>query len=213
DHSVNRGRQDPQPVQAVAFASRGKVLAAYDGADLVLRDVVSGKEIKRVQLGAAEQLVISGNGKLAAYAGMAHTYVSHTYKGEGPGSVAVGLYDLEAGKKLPPLKGDEPALRLAFLPDSKHLLVTHGGNPDGALRLWDLAARKEVRRFRGLESWAAPGSFLLAVSPDGKKIAGGRREGDGLRVWETATGKPLSPKGFLAGYPQVAAFSADGKSI
>src|SRR5262245_41534548 len=198
---IRSTRQGTLPIQTVAFLSRGKVLAAYGGADLVLRDVATFKEIKRVQIGGAQQLVISPDEKLAAHGSL------------GLAGVPVGLYDLEAGKKLPPLKGSDPGYSLAFLPDSKHLVVTHASSPAESLRLWDVAARMEVRCFQGLEQGIHPASFLLAVSPDGKKVAGGVLGHNGLHVWDIATGKLLSPIGRLAGWPTSMAVVSDGKTI
>src|SRR5262249_39502866 len=131
----------------------------------------------------------------------------------GPGRRPPGAVRPGSGKKLPPFKGSDPGHSLAFLPDSKHLVVTHAGSPGESLRLWDVAARKEVRRFQGLEPGLHPGSFLLAVSPDGRKAAAGAIGHNGLQRRDIATGKLLSPTGRLAGFPTYMAVSPDGKAI
>jgi WD40 repeat protein len=195
---IARFRQGAHAISTVAWLDGGKVLAAYGGTDLVLRDAARGKELERFKIGRFNSLPLSRDGRLAAW----------PRTGEGKSEVA--LLDLKTGKELPPVVIREPFGSMALLPDGKHVVVTHFGR-GSALSLWDVTARKEVRRFAGLEPWLWPGELVLAASPDGKRVAAGKLGFDGLCVWDVATGKTLSPTGYFAGWPIAFAVSPDGK--
>ena len=76
-----------------------------------------------------------------------------------------------------------PAAILAFdvAPDGKSLLIDTW---DGML-LWDIAARREVRRFTGKRE-AHTGFYCASFSPDGRTVTMEHR------VWETATGRLIA---------------------
>lgn len=94
---------------------------------------------------------------------------------------------------------------LAFSPDGKTLLA---GAWDGSLRLWDVAGRKEIRRYAGHRGWVRS----VAFAPDGKTFASAGKDKI-IRIWETATGKEL--RHFEAGpnWIQYLAYSPDGKVL
>jgi WD40 repeat protein len=78
---------------------------------------------------------------------------------------------------------DVPAgvLTLDVSPDGLSLLIDTW---DG-LTLWDLATRREIRRFSGKRP-SHSGFYRAAFSPDGKSVT------MELKVWETATGRQLA---------------------
>lgn len=91
---------------------------------------------------------------------------------------------------------------LAFSPSGRWLATA-----DGTVRIWDLKTYEVQRTLT-----AAPGSeHTVAFSPNGAILATGG-EAEGVRVWETATGKLLRtlPTGR---YVQALAFSLDGKVL
>ncbi|HKB35984.1 MAG TPA: sigma factor-like helix-turn-helix DNA-binding protein, partial [Gemmataceae bacterium] len=195
-------------VRAIAYAPDGKTFAAgaYQGAP-VIADAITGKVLRRCQ-GKAELtdlVAFSPDGKLLVGAGWDET--------------TLRVWDPLTGKELPPL-GTLPnnggAKCLAFSPDGK-LLAT--GGMDQVVRLWDVAARKEVRQLIGQQGsvWG------VAFSPDGRTLAGVTAAGGQIfsargadrtiRLWDVNTGKVLRR---LEGPPPgswCVAWSPDGRML
>jgi hypothetical protein len=128
--------------------------------------------------------------------------------GEGGTSV---VWDVATGKELHRFPKQGKWVVLAFLPDSKTLASASGDGltAECTVQLSDLASGKELRR------WVSPQRILetLAVSPDGRLLAVGGQE-EGLRVWETTTGKerPEFRRSLKEGVSS-AAFSPDGRTL
>ncbi|MGC4851872.1 NB-ARC domain-containing protein [Micromonospora sp. DT4] len=57
---------------------------------------------------------------------------------------------------------------------------------DGTVRLWDLAARRHIRSYRGHTGWV----FATAISGDGEIIASGGDDGM-VRLWRRHTDEPI----------------------
>src|SRR5882724_5366330 len=75
----------------------------------------------------------------------------------------------------------KPVHSVVFSPDSRTLL---SGGDDGNVRVWDVATRREVRRWKGHEG----GVLALALTGDGKTLATAGRDGS-VRRWDVTTGK------------------------
>ena len=97
-------------------------------------------------------------------------------------SKKIRLLDLAAEESVVLGDHDSFAADLAFSPDGAHLLS--GG--DNTARLWDLAARRQARRFGPLDSdvWA------VAMTPDAARILTGNADGT-VHVLDAATGGEL----------------------
>ncbi len=113
------------------------------------------------------------------------------------------IWDLASRKELPGPRPADPAIGIAVSPDGRYAVA-------GArvLELWDLAARRLVRQWRG------PAEVLLSptFSPDGKLLAASAR--GIVLVWEIATGRELLRFGDMDLYHSGAlAFSPDGRLI
>jgi WD40 repeat protein len=92
---------------------------------------------------------------------------------------------------------------VAFTRDGKTLVTN---SQDGTLIFWDATTGAEVRRFpRGL-----PGAQALALSPDGKTLAGAG--GHSIRLLDLATGKDRLPQAGLQYSVDATAISADGRT-
>jgi RNA polymerase sigma factor (sigma-70 family) len=95
------------------------------------------------------------------------------------------LWELATGKVLEHIKENQfSPLAVAFSQNSK--LLAFAGS-DKTLRLWDIQAAKELRR------WETPEDYtrILAFSPDGKTLLSYGNSGSDLRIWATSSGKQL----------------------
>jgi tetratricopeptide (TPR) repeat protein len=120
----------------------------------------------------------------------------------------VHVYDTATGRlRLPPLRMPTFIFSLAFTPDSRTLVVgclaqtvlldAQGGQPRF---LQQASAAKE-----------------LAVSPDGKALAIGYKggwpgDGEGVRLWDLTTAKPIGPFHPIHNYRQVT-FMDQGRTV
>jgi WD40 repeat protein len=122
---------------------------------------------------------------------------------------AVHLWDAKTGRLLRVLRGHEAWVDgVFFTPDNKRLISC---GQDKTARLWDVATGKELRR------WETKGGWKLAVSPDGKALAGmGSFPGKAaIFLWDVATGEKVRELPF-EGEQDLAfdmAFSPDGKRL
>jgi WD40 repeat protein len=121
------------------------------------------------------------------------------------GNRKLWIWDRTTGKPLLTIGSKEVPVypKALFLPDGKHVVApTKQG-----LTVFDAATGKEVRYIGGEKGEAA---YVLALSPDGKKLASGAWHREDVRVWDVAGGKELLK---LPGHPQgvnAIAFSPDG---
>jgi WD40 repeat protein len=93
----------------------------------------------------------------------------------------------------------------AFAPDSRRILY---GGRDEALHLWDVAARKEIGRFKGHQQFVQG----VAFSPDGlHAVSGG--DDNTVRMWDVATGQEAHLVEGPTGWCTSVAFSPDGRQL
>jgi WD40 repeat protein len=160
------------PAQPFAFSADSKTLAT-GGADGTLRiwDLTNGKETIQAKVGAFDRCVFSPDGKTLAVAGGRFA---------GLRLIDIAPDRPTTGKTLAfPIVRPAPHC-FAFSPDSALL----AGGDDNLVRVWDVAAGKELRRI----PWEGKSAFALGFSLDSQALTAVSRDGH-IRTWTTATGK------------------------
>src|SRR5262249_18260955 len=116
----------------------------------------------------------------------------------------VRLWDVESGREHPPLEGcRDSVVSLSFSPDGKTLAT---GCWSGAVRLWETATGKELRRM-----YHHDGVRWVTFSPDGAVLASGSAWT--IELWAPAAGKALRRLPGHESVPMHLAFSPDGKLL
>lgn len=192
---------------AAAYSPDGKLLATLREGGVTLWEVATGTVVARHEsAGAGEApmpaavLCWSGDGTRLAWTDGRAVRVRDTKTGEvAPGIAAAGRRAVVA---------------VALSADGTRLAAA---GEDGAVRLWDVASRTKLRAFEG----HAKAPHFLAFSPDGAMLATGSgfmvrgEDGDleGVRLWDTATGKELAKLGRHPEGVSGVCFSPDGKRL
>jgi WD40 repeat protein len=117
----------------------------------------------------------------------------------------VKLSEMAADKPLNSLKENGLIGPVVFSPDGKLLAAD---SADNSIRLWDIAAGRELRRFAGNTQYIN----ALVFSRDGRMLASVGAD-QTTRIWEVGTGQLLAT---LKGHTKAvfsAAFSADGRKL
>jgi WD40 repeat protein len=115
------------------------------------------------------------------------------------------LWNVALGKETHRLVASGGIIWGSFWPDGKTILTYSEG---GALRLWDVASGKEVRK---VEQYAQDVESV-AYSPDGKTLATAS-EDHTVRLWDFAGGKGVRKLGKHADLVFSVAYSPDAKSV
>jgi WD40 repeat protein len=193
-HGRGRG---VQATHAAALSPDGRVLAEADGPEVVLWEVATGKELRRLKGGEAPvgAVAFSHDGKTVA-------------AGDDGAATTIYIWDAKTGEQLHKAAGvhERWTTALAFSPDGK----TYASASPYEVALWDAGTRKELARFK-------TGSPSLAFSPDGKLLAGPRYGGGDDRgiiyVYDVAAKKELHALRGHVTLVHCVAFSPDGKRI
>jgi WD40 repeat protein len=199
-------------VTGVAVSPKADVGASVSGQTIKLWDLVQGKE-KATLTGhsqAVHGLLFSPDGKLLAS------------RCENPGSPSgeLILWDVESAKLRANLRGHRvPVTGMAFSQDGKTLISSSGesNNLNGTameVKAWNTETNKEKGSFPSHAR--GQGFFAVAISPDGKRAAGGTggttQPGE-IVLWDLEANKELATLKGHADWVTALEFTADGKTL
>lgn len=205
------------PRHTARFFSNGRKIIADVRCGIATWDVSSGKLLRKFagyrnsrgllvsgHRGDVESIEISPDGRQAL---------------SGSADGTIRLWDPATGRETRRVLDDygprPKVLRhvwgVAFLPDGRHAIsgevewYSVGKQLKGRLRFWDLAAGREIPRFK-----SDPGLIQsLALSPDGKKVLVGTKDG-AVRLWDVAGGRKIASFKGHTNKVTCVAFSPDG---
>jgi len=183
----------------LALAPDGKMLAWVDGNEVILWNLSTGQEIRRLKdhTGPVGSVAFSPDGKILA--------AGTNLVGKGD---TIVFWEVATGKDQHPLiaTGQNMTYGLAFAPDGKTLASSSPSDT----RLWDVATREERNKLNA-------GGRSLAFSRDGKFLAvassyGGMEQGF-VHVWNPSTGKPVHTFRGHVNHVHCLAFAPDSQTL
>jgi len=157
-------------VNAVAISRDGKYLVTGDGSSIAkLWDFATGQEIRSINTAGnlIYSVAISPDGK---------------YFATGHNNYTGCIWDLATGKEIRKFGGLGWVNALAFMPDSKRLVIGQD-----AVKIMDIATGQITQTFNGHRNGVA----ALAVSSDSKYIVSGGADGT-TQIWNVETGGHLA---------------------
>ncbi|MCI0464303.1 MAG: PQQ-binding-like beta-propeller repeat protein [Gemmataceae bacterium] len=181
-----------------ALSPDGRVVAAVTHSGTVqMWEVATGKELCPLE------------GHRGPVAGVGYSPDGKLVITRGP-SRDIRLWDPATGREVGVLEGHTDYIKaMAISPDGK-LVASAAGSQDRTVRLWDVAARKEVRRLQVVGWIGAPAAKALAFSPDGARLASGADD-VAIRLWDVATGTLL--RRIEGGQADALAYAPDGRTL
>ena len=192
------------PPGPLAFSRDGRILAT-PGRDGITLWSLGDRAVVRV-LDDSAGIFGDGEGALLVFSADGNHIVAPRNTNSARGVFVLSLWDVHTGEEigvLPNTPGHSGAITDLGLSRRRNLLVT--ASLDHSVAVWDLTAQESVAQLSGHrgEVWC------VAISPDGRTVASGSKDGD-LRIWPTT---PPEQGDTITGVLVPLAFSQDGRRL
>jgi len=183
---LRRFQTSAGPGHVVAFSPDGKVLAFDDGYSVRLVDPVRGKGLFQL---IGHRDVDYGSGSSSGYLNDIAFSADGTRLVSASCDHTARIWDVRRGMTRQVLRGHRHFVNAAAFTPGGLTVLTAG--EDGTVRVWDTATGKQVKEVPAhvlgprKDGDTRRDVFAVVVSPDGKRVATGGRDGF-VRVWELA---------------------------
>ena len=185
-------------VRAIGFGAGGRLLAAAGDKGVIVWDMIrpAHPRVRGTWRDRAATLAVDPRGRRVVFAGVG--------VGVGP---TVTVQDVAGGHRETFRVPDKRVDGIAMTPDGRRA-VTVG---DSGASVWNLATRKQERRFRFRYPAGRSNKAALALSPDGRRLV----TDSGLQtdLWDLARGTHLGRAGLGSSVDAPFAFRPDGTSL
>ncbi|MGA9773037.1 MAG: caspase family protein [Blastocatellia bacterium] len=181
-------------VYSLTISPNGKTLASKDfKRNFKLWDVATGKALINIA------------STVSSYGGMLFAFSPDGKILALQGKDGITLWDVQTGKELRTLIGQEYISSIMFSPDGKTLV---SGGFDTTIKVWDVQTGKKLNTLVGHSDFVQS----LAFSPDGKTLASGSQDKT-IKLWDVASGKALNTLYGHNDEVESVSFSPDGKTL
>jgi len=196
-----RSFQLPYLPRKIALSPNNKLLAVYrfgkfGDVDIRILDAESGQEVRRLEASQSEiwSMQFSSDGQILAAA----------FPDE------MRLWSTATWEVVGRLEGDGKITYGALSPDGK-IAATSAGGFGPAVRLWDIATKKEIQRI-----WTSRSVGQPVFSQDGRFLAARVTRGEvaeAVAVWDIPRNVEIARLGDNNAAPGALAFSPDGSKV
>jgi WD40 repeat protein len=208
----------------LTFSPDGRSLLTSDRRTVRLWETVTGKPIGQPMTHdwQVNAVAFRGDGKTLVTGGGSRFWRKRPKGGDQlVRDGGARLWDATTTQAIGQLMQHDTVYAVTFSPDGKTVVTggsetvrtPQGSFTRGSARQWDAKTGQPLDRPPLFHAGDPP--YVVAFSPDGKTllVAGERNDGWGARLWDAASGKPLSEKLDTLGSVLVARFHPDGKTF
>jgi WD40 repeat protein len=197
----------PDGINSVAFSPDGRLLAGgSDNGKIMLWEVATGKQLRTIRGRPSFHI-----GSRAIYSNVESVAFSPSSKlVAASAGRTVNIWDVRTGQLTGSLIGQSDSITLSItsLSFSHNGRVLAGGSFGGAVILWDISTRKQLRDMKGHSKTVQSVAFSL----NDNIIASGSRDGT-IKLWNVSTGRAIRTLKGKNEWISSVTFSPDGKLL